>query len=38
MIYLKDQEINLTKEQINAEYKYEFFLPIYHYKITSKQS
>ena len=38
MMYLKDQEINLTKEQLNDEYKYEFVLPIYHYKIMSKGS
>ena len=38
MIYLKDQEINFSKEQIKDEYKYEFILLIYHNKIISENS
>ena len=38
MIYLKDQEINKGKGQADKEFKCEFPLPVFHYKVTSKNS
>ena len=37
MSYLKDQEIKLDIEK-NSKCKFEFVLPIYHYKVSSKNS
>ena len=37
MTYLKDQEIDSTISKMNDSYKFEYALPIYHYKTSQKK-